>query len=132
MSNENVKKFYEAIRQDEALKQKFMELSQKYQGEPMDEAKRMSVFEKEALPLAALISYSFTVDDLKQYEMETQQANMNRELSDEELEAVTGGDCGSCSGIGAGFGSFQMTITCSHNGINFTDNYFCIGLGAMV
>jgi len=36
VSVENVKKFYEALSQDEAMKQKFMELSQKYQGQQMD------------------------------------------------------------------------------------------------
>ena len=91
MSVENVKKFYEAVSQDESVKQKFVELSQKHQGEEMDEAKGMSLMEQEALPLAAQMGYSFTMDDLKAYGVEMQQANVNRELSDSELEAVTGG-----------------------------------------
>ena len=91
MSVENVKKFYEAVSQDEALKQKFVELSQKYQGQPMDEAKGMSLMEQEVLPLAKQVGYSFSIDDLKTYEVEMQQAKMNCELSDEEMEAVTGG-----------------------------------------
>ena len=91
MSTENVKKFYEAVSQDKTLKQKFVELSQKYQGQPMDEAKRMSIFEQEALPLAAQRGYSFTMDDLKAYEDEMQQAKMGCELSDSELGAVSGG-----------------------------------------
>ena len=91
MSTENAKKFYEAVAQDEAMKQKFVELSQKYQGQPMDEAKSISLMEQEALPIAAQMGYSFTMDDLKAYGEEMQQANMNRELSDSELEAVAGG-----------------------------------------
>ena len=91
MSIESVKKFYEVLSQDESLKQKFMELSQKYQNQPMEEAKYMSIMEKEALPLAAQMGYSFTMDDLKSYGEEMKQADMNRELSDEEMQAVVGG-----------------------------------------
>ena len=92
MSVENVKKFYEAVSQDESLKQKFVELSQKHQGEEMDEAKLMSLIEQEALPLAKQMGYSFSMDDLKTYGEEMKQANMNCELSDGELEAVVGGE----------------------------------------
>ena len=91
MSVENVKKFYEAISQDEALKQKFVELSQKYQGQPMDEVRALSIIEKEALPLAAQLGYSFTIDDVKSYELAMQQAKNGFEMSDAEMEAVTGG-----------------------------------------
>ena len=91
MSVENVKKFYEAVSKDEVLKRKFVEMSQKYQGQPMDEAKEMSILEQEALPLAAQMGYSFTMDDLKAYGEEMKQAGMNSELSDNELEVVSGG-----------------------------------------
>ena len=92
MSIENVKKFYEAVSQDESLKQMFVKLSKKYHGQPMDEVKAMSVMEQEGLPMAAQMGYSFTMDDLKAYEIEMQQANMNCALSDEEMQAVTGGN----------------------------------------
>ena len=85
MSTESVKKFYEAVSQDEALKQKFVELFQKYQGQQMDEAKAMSVMEQEGLPLASQLDYSFTMDDLKAFGEGLKQENMNRELSDEEI-----------------------------------------------
>ena len=52
MSVENAKKFYEALSQDESLKQKFVELSQKYQGQPMDEANMKLITEEKVLPLA--------------------------------------------------------------------------------
>ena len=87
MSVENVKKFYEAVSKDELMKQKFVELSQKYQGQPMDEAKAMSVIEQEGLPMAAQMGYSFTMDDLKSFEQEMQQARTGCEMSDEELQA---------------------------------------------
>ena len=91
MSVENVKKFYEAVAQDEALKQKFVQLSQKYQGQPMDEEKAMALTEQEVLPLAAQMGYSFTMDDLNGYGEEMKQAKMGCELSEEEMQAVTGG-----------------------------------------
>ena len=91
MSVETVKKFYEALAQDKALQQKVAELSQKYQGQTMDEAKTISVMEQEALPLAKQMGYSFSMEDLKAYETEMQQAKMDCELSDEEMQAVTGG-----------------------------------------
>ena len=91
MSTENVKKFYEAVSQDEVMKQKFVELSQKYHGQQMDEEKVSLLLEKEALPLAAQMGYSFTMEDLKTYGEEMQQANMDCELSESELEAVSGG-----------------------------------------
>ena len=105
MSIENVKKFYEAVSQDEALKQKFLELSQKYQGQQMDEAKAMSVMEQEGLPMAAQMGYSFTMDELKAYGEEMKQAKMGCELSDEEMQAVTGG----IPGDGAG-GNFVFCL----------------------
>ena len=91
MSIENVKKFYEVLAQDKEMQQKFTDLNQKYQGQQMDEAKGMSIFEQEALPLARQMGYSFSMDDWKAYGEEMKQANMNSELSEEEMQAVTGG-----------------------------------------
>ena len=110
MSVENVKKFYEALAQDKALQQKFVELSQKYQGQQMDEEKAMVLTEQEVLPLAAQMGYSFTMDDLKFYGEELHQADTNCELSDEEMQAVTGGGCSGtnrCIFIGVPSGDFS-------------------------
>ena len=93
MSTENVKKFYEALSQDKEMQQKFTDLNQKYRGQQMDEAKAISVMEQEGLPMAAQMGYSFTMDELKAYGEEMKQTNMNCELSDEEMQAVTGGTC---------------------------------------
>ena len=76
---------------DESLKQKFVELSQKYQGQPMDEVRALSIMEQEALPLAAQMGYSFTIDDVNSYELEMQKATNGCEMSDAEMEVVTGG-----------------------------------------
>ena len=91
MSVENVEKFYDALSQDESLKQKFVELSQKYQGQQMDEVKANTIMEQEELPMVAQMGYSFTMDDLKAYGEGMKQANMGCELSDEEMQAVAGG-----------------------------------------
>lgn len=91
MSIENVKKLYEAVSQDESLKQKFVELSRQYQGHQMDEAKAKQRMEQEVLPIAEQMGYSFTMDDLKAYSEEMKQPDISRELSDEELHAVSGG-----------------------------------------
>lgn len=91
MAKENVKKFYEAITQDEAWQQKLAELSQKYQGETMNEEKRTQMVNDDILPLAAQMGIPFTLEELKQYETDMKQTNGNSELSDDELEAVAGG-----------------------------------------
>ena len=91
MSVGNVKKFYGVLSQDKEMQQKFIDLNQKYQGQSVDEAKSMAIMEEEGLPLAKKIGYDFTWDDLKAYGEEMQQVDMNRELSDEELAAVSGG-----------------------------------------
>ena len=100
MSVENVKKFYEAVSQDKELQQKLIELSKKYQGQQMDEAKEMAIMEQDALPLAKQLGYDFTMDDLKAYGEKKRQADTDRELSEEEMEAVAGGTGIFCLSIG--------------------------------
>jgi bacteriocin-like protein len=108
MSIENVRKFYAEVLKDEVLKQNFVALSKKYQGQHMDEAKGMLIFEQEAMPLAAQMGYSFSMDDLKSYEVEMQQAKMGCELSDEEMQAVVGGASGmDCTLVGFSYGGTQ-------------------------
>ncbi len=128
MSVENVKKFYEVLAQDKEMQQKFTDLNQKYQGQQMDEAKAMSVMEQEGLPMAAQMGYSFTMDDLKAYGEEMKQANVNCELSDEEMQAVTGGVFACVIG-GGGDG-----VVCVGIGVGSGDNYssfkFCFVFGA--
>lgn len=98
MSAENVKKFYEALSRDSDLQQKCRELSQKHQGESLDEAKLARMAEQDWLPLAAERGFSFTWDELFEYGRELQQDKNNGELSDEELLAVSAGLA--CSGLG--------------------------------
>jgi predicted ribosomally synthesized peptide with nif11-like leader len=133
MSVENVKMFYESVSQDEALKQKFVEISQKYQGQPMDEAKAMAVTEQEVLPLAAQMGYSFTMDDLMAFGEEMKQENINRELSDAELAAVAGSDGTQlvCAfiGVGDGAGASGFCLLVGYGGYN-RQSVLCI-IGGM-
>ena len=132
MSAENVKKFYEAVSRDEALKQKFIELSQKYQGQPMNEAKMQAIAEKEVLTLAAQMGYPFTMDDLNAYGEEMKQAHMNRELNDEELQAVTGGGASlicAVLGFNEGFNHVNGFGYCLLLGFNAAGG-FCFLIGA--
>ena len=101
MSVENVKKFYEVLTKDEALKQKFMDLSKKHQGKPMDEAKAMELAELEYLPLAKQMGFEFTLDDLRSYSDQVKQGCQGAELNEEEMKAVAGGVF-VCVFIGAG------------------------------
>ena len=49
------------------------------------------MIEQEILPQAAKMGYSFTLNDLKAYGKDMKQTNRGCELSDSELETVTGG-----------------------------------------
>ncbi|KUO78712.1 MAG: hypothetical protein APF81_20160 [Desulfosporosinus sp. BRH_c37] len=103
MAKENVKKFYEAVVADEGLRTRLNELDKQYQGEAKDEKKRVMLAEKLVLPIAAEIGFSFTMEELRQYEEEMVQASANRQLDNNELEAVAGGAAagvGYCSGLG--------------------------------
>lgn len=125
MSVENVKKFYEAVAQDSALKQKFVELSRKYQGQPMDEAKAIAIMEQETLPIAKQMGFSFSMEELKAYGIESEQKNTNRELSDTELATVAGG------GNYTGFCILAGIITHTWDNGQYTSftAAFCMGPG---
>lgn len=107
MAKENIKKFYEAVAADEGLRNRLNDLNKPYQGETMDEEKKTELVEKLILPVAAEMGWAFSMEELRQYEEEIVQANSNRELDDQELEAVAGGMggmAGACILIGAGVG----------------------------
>ncbi len=134
MSTENVKKFYEAVSQDEALKQKFVELSQKYQGQQMDKEKMKLITEEEVLPIAKEMGYSFTMDDFNSYGKEIQQMNMNCELSDTEMQAVAGGSSrsGFCILIGFAHTSWECSLSSSNGSYDDWMTGFCVGPGTTI
>ncbi|KUO78711.1 MAG: hypothetical protein APF81_20155 [Desulfosporosinus sp. BRH_c37] len=117
MAKENVKKFYEAVAADEGLRVRLSELNKQYQGEAMDEEKKAALVKKLVLPIAAEIGLVFTIEELRQYEEEMVQASANRELDNNELEAVAGGlslllGGELCFVVGAGVGAIAGTVLC--------------------
>ena len=101
MSVENVGKFYEAVSQDKAMQQKFIDLSRKYKSDTVDEARVDSIVEQDVVPLAKQMGYEFTLDDLRAYGEQARQLHQGAELSEEEMKAVAGGVF-VCVFIGAG------------------------------
>lgn len=95
----NVKAFFEALAKEEEIQQKLKEKEAAYTGAKED---REAAVKEILLPVAEEAGYAFTLDELKAYE-ESLQAE--REISDQELESVSGGDAiGFCGFIGVGVG----------------------------
>ena len=82
MAQENATKFYELLKSDEALQAKIREATAAYDGAKDDEK---AVFEAVIAPLAAEAGLPFT------YEEGFAFATAERNLTDEELDAVAGG-----------------------------------------
>ena len=93
MAQENVAKLVELIRSDEALQAKLKEAFEAYDGPKDDER---AVFEATIAPIAAEAGLPCT------YEEGLGFATADRNLSDEELEAVAGGSGDNCLGDGGG------------------------------
>ena len=108
MALENVARFEELLRTDEALKAKLDAAAAAFEGEATDEA----VFEAVIAPLAAEAGLPFTYAEGKE-------GFSAKELADSELEAVAGGG-GFCYLIG---GSNDVNANCNEPG------YFCAYIG---
>ena len=109
MAAENVAKFEELLRSDEALKTKLDALAAAFEGDASDEK---ALFEAVIAPLAAEAGLPFTFEEGKD-------GYADRELDDAELEAVAGGD-GFCFLLG---GSTGVEAECREPG------YACAFLG---
>lgn len=97
MAKANVKLFYEALRNEAALRAKLQEKEAAYAGDKSD---REAMVAEILIPIAEEAGYSFTIEELKEYEGSYTSGN---ELNDEEIEAVSGGGgIGICCIIGAG------------------------------
>lgn len=83
---ENVKKFYEALANDETLRGKFETLNEKYK-----DIKELSpetvdrIIVECIVPMAKEAGFNFTADEYKAY------GNAPREMNEDELESVAGG-----------------------------------------
>ena len=123
MSIENVKSFYEAVIQDQAIQQRFHDLNLKYQGMAVDAAKADAILVQDLLPLAKELGYEFTLAEIKAYGEEMQQASRNGELSFAELDIVAGGR-------GGGGASLICVLLGVNEGLNSVHGYgLCVLLG---
>lgn len=93
MSFENVEKFYGLLAEDRVLREKVKNAGEELQSrfETMEDLENKGLAEAYALiePLARDAGCPFTLEDLQSY----QKGNMPN-LTDEELDMVTGGDFG--------------------------------------
>ena len=112
MSLENVKQFYQMVAVDEIVRTKLADLFQTNQTQQADEAKKAELVTSLLLPFAAEQGFHFTLEELRQYEQENAKRVAESELSNDELEAVAGGDvaAGACFIIGFGAGLFTVSL----------------------
>ncbi len=108
MSKENVKRFYDALAKDPTLQTKTRAITQKHQGQKLDQAQLDMIYQQELIPLAKGAGYDFTLDELKTYARETGKIGP-REVSEEELASVAGG--ASCVCVIGGSGE-SLDCTC--------------------
>ena len=114
------------------IQQRFNELNQKYQGVTVDATKADAILEQDLLPLAKELGYEFTLAEIEAYGEEMKQAHMNRELNDEELQAVTGGGASLICvvlGFNEGFNHVNGFGYCLLLGFNAAGG-FCFLIGA--
>ena len=123
MAKENVAKFYEKLAEDAALAEKLnamdKDFAEKNGASADDVAMREKAVAAVVIPLAQEVGLPFTLEELKEYELE-QMKNMT--LSEDELEQVAGGrkkrpkfgDGGGrtgagayCAFLGVGFGKTE-------------------------
>jgi predicted ribosomally synthesized peptide with nif11-like leader len=78
---ENVKKFYDALASDEAMKKRAEDINEKQAAAMPDE----DVVKAEIIAFAKAEGYAFTAEELEAY------ANQAKPLDDDDLEAVAGG-----------------------------------------
>ena len=104
MATENIKAFFDALSQDEALQRALKEKELAYTG--MKEY-RESVVTEVLIPVAKEAGYGFTLEDLKDFEKGMRPQG---ELDEEELESVAGGTTiAVCMMLGVGGGD-QCTV----------------------
>jgi len=123
MSQENVKRFYEALAKDRELQEKFNVSGQHYKVQNLSEAEMDSLYEKEVLPAAKKAGFDFTLADLKAFAADNRPSGL-KELSEEELAAVAGG-CG-CAFLGGGAdGDKACSCFSSGTGVNGSYQSIC-------
>lgn len=95
MAKENVKKFYEELKNNKELREKLLKAQENYEG---DKSNRQEAAEAIFITVAKEAGFDFTVQELKDGE---QEISCEKGISEEELENVSGGVNG-CYFIGFG------------------------------
>lgn len=85
MSVEQVKAFFDKVKEDATLVQKIKDAEAAYKGNTSD---KVAEFAEIVIPVAAQAGFNFTVDDFKA----AFDNNDEGEASEDELNAVAGGD----------------------------------------
>jgi len=101
MSKENVRLFYEEIFKNETLQERLKSIGSDLKGQKPDEAQMELIYQNEVLPVAKEYGFEFTIAEVKEYVTETNKVKIEA-LSDDELEAVSGGLLGCICGIAGG------------------------------
>jgi len=127
MSKENVKLFYEAMAKDKSLQEKAKTISKKYEGQKSDDMQTDEIYQRDLIPLAKEAGYEFTLDELKEYSMEANKPTM-REVSEEELAGVAGGNC--VCFLGGGGTLFGNTCACVIGGGGSGGGRTCVCVAA--
>lgn len=92
MSTDTVMRFYQEIIKDQSKLARIQELNASFDGEELDESKRLKLAQEHILPLAENMGYSFSIDDLTDFvKIKAAEYKESGKLSEPELEAVAGG-----------------------------------------
>ena len=100
MSQEDVRKFYEAISGNEPLKARLMAIATRHGGRNLNQCQCDALWENELAPLAKSEGFDFTLQEVRAFQA-AHGSNVGR-LSDDELDAVVGGSRCSCVITGSG------------------------------
>lgn len=129
MSIKNVQRFFEMLTHDKSLREKLSPLQEKY-GKKRPESVESQ--EKSALNdivlLAGKAGFDFTPDELKDYSLRMKNGSSDQ-LTDDELEAVSGaGSCYCLIGGGGRLGD-ETTCACVGFGLGNDNQCVCVGVG---
>ena len=120
---EDIKKFEELLKTDEAFQKKLVDATQAYNGDTTPEA----IFNNVLVPVASEYGITSTYDELKDY---LEGLASVQELNEDEMEQVAGGSKDSSTAYGAGmtfclYAGLGLGATADGKG----DVGVCVGLG---
>ncbi|RPJ58887.1 MAG: Nif11 family protein [Acidobacteria bacterium] len=115
MSQDSLRRFYEAVSHDESLKARLMAIATRHGGQNLSASECDALWENEIAPFAKSEGFDFTLQDVREFQ--AGRGSKAGKLPDEELDAVVGGSRCMCV-IGGGGAKDENHPTCA-----------CVGLG---